>query len=180
MSRVFVCADLHFGHQNIIAYENRPFADTDEMNRQLVSRWNNTVKKNDTVFVLGDVAFCSKTRTEELVRSLNGRKILVMGNHDRQRSAQMWQRLGFDFVSPYPVIYNKFVVLMHEPPECFNDNTPYFYVYGHVHGAPDFQNHTEHSACVSLERLGYKPALLDDAISGAAYPKEETHESSAD
>lgn len=169
MSNIYVCADLHFSHKNIIAYESRPFVDTEDMDRQLIQKWNSVVKKEDKVFVLGDVAFCSKSRAKELVSQLNGTKILIMGNHDRQRSRKVWEEIGFDMVSPYPIIYKNYVVMMHEPPEYFNNNTPYFYVYGHVHGTPDYQDHTDHSACVSIERLDYMPALLDDVLSGKAY-----------
>lgn len=173
MSKVFICSDLHFSHKNIIRYENRPFADTEAMDKKLIYNWNSTVGKDDKVFCLGDVAFCSKTRTVELVRQLNGKKILVMGNHDRSRQVKFWLDAGFDVVSPYPIVYQNFIVMSHEPPEYFNENTPYFYLYGHVHGTPDYQDHTEHSACVCIERLNYAPALLDDVLSGAAYQKNE-------
>lgn len=169
MNKVFVCADLHFSHKNIIKYEDRPFADTEEMDRKLIENWNSVVDKDDKVYVLGDVAFTSKTRTSYIVQQLNGKKILVMGNHDRSRPAKAWMDIGFDVVSPYPIIYKEYIVMMHEPPTYFNINTPYFYIYGHVHGTPDYQDHTENSACVSIERLNYKPALLDDVISGDAY-----------
>lgn len=169
MSEVFVCADLHFSHENIIAYENRPWINADAMNWGLVNNWNRTVTKEDKVFVLGDVGFCGKDKMTELVSRLNGHKILVMGNHDRVRSCRWWQEIGFDMVSRWPIVYDEHIVLMHEPPTYFNEATPYFYIYGHVHGCPDYQDHTEHSACVSIERLNYAPAKLDDVISGAAY-----------
>lgn len=169
MINTFVCADLHFFHKNILKYENRPFQDVDDMNKQLIKRWNSVVKKDDIVYVLGDVSFGGTKATRDIVSRLNGRKMLIMGNHDRGRSIAKWLDIGFEWVSPHPVILGEFVVLMHEPPQYFNDSCPYFYVYGHVHGTPDYQSHTEHSACVSIERLNYTPALLDDVISGAAY-----------
>ena len=169
ISKIFVCADLHFSHKNIIKYENRPFEDIHDMNKQLVRNWNRVVKKDDIVFVLGDVSFASRRITRELVTKLNGHKRLIMGNHDRDRSVQKWMDIGFEWVSPFPVIINEYCVLMHEPPQYFNDACPYFYVYGHVHGTADYASHTEHSACVSIERLDYTPALLEDVLSGAAY-----------
>lgn len=171
MGNVFVCADLHFSHKNIIKYEDRPFADTEEMDKALIQNWNSVVQADDKVFVLGDVAFTSKARTIELVKQLNGHKILIMGNHDRARSVKFWMDAGFEIVSPWPVILKDGVVLMHEPPEYFNDKVPYFYIYGHVHGTSDYQDHTDHSACVSVERLDYTPALIEDVISGKAYKK---------
>lgn len=177
MSKIFVCADLHFGHKNIIKYENRPFENVSHMNEQLIKNWNKVVKPKDTVYVLGDVSFAGNRETKELLSRLNGRKILIMGNHDRERSIHKWQELGFDWASPYPIVYNEYIVLMHKPPTYFNDACPYFYVYGHVHGTPDYQSHTQTSACVSIERLNYSPVLLEDVISGVAFGngKESTN-----
>ena len=77
MSEVFVCADLHFYHKNIITYENRPYPDVESMNYGLIKNWNSVVKKDDTVFVLGDVCFCSIAKAKEFVGQLNGRKVLI-------------------------------------------------------------------------------------------------------
>lgn len=73
-------ADLHFGHANIIKHCNRPFPDADTMDAALVKRWNEVVQPDDTVWVLGDVALSPKNLGP--VTRLNGRKILVAGNHD--------------------------------------------------------------------------------------------------
>lgn len=54
---VFMISDLHFSHANIIKYCKRPFSSVDEMNSTMITNWNNTVKEDDTVFVLGDVFF---------------------------------------------------------------------------------------------------------------------------
>ena len=51
MSTVFFTADPHFGHTNIIRYENRPFASAEEMDQELIRRWNETVSPEDTVYL---------------------------------------------------------------------------------------------------------------------------------
>lgn len=81
LDRVFVVSDTHFGHTNIIRYCGRPFAEVNEMDRQLAARWNAAVPHDATVWHLGDVTI----RPEKLaarLSQLNGRKILVAGNHD--------------------------------------------------------------------------------------------------
>lgn len=174
--KVFVCADLHFGHANIIKYEDRPYKDKEDMNEGLIRNWNSVVTDKDTVYVLGDVAFCSKTKATELIARLNGRKILIMGNHDRVKSPQYWLDVGFDFVSPYPIILGG-CILRHEPSfdEFTSPNNGKLYeLYGHVHGSPEYPNKTAAAACVSIERLGYKPALLEDVLTGSTYEKENT------
>lgn len=70
MSEIFFIADTHFGHNEIIKYENRPFSDTDEMDRILISNWNNTVSNNDTVFMLGDFSSYPKDKSQEICRCL--------------------------------------------------------------------------------------------------------------
>ncbi len=76
-------ADLHLGHENIIGYCDRPFANAQAMNRSLVDGWNDVVEPDDTVWVLGDVALGRISDTLAMVSLLNGRKLLLAGNHDR-------------------------------------------------------------------------------------------------
>jgi len=82
MTRFFT-ADLHLGHGNIIDYCNRPFADVDAMNTALVDRWNDAVGPDDEVIVLGDFALGRIAETLPLAGLLDGRKVLLAGNHDR-------------------------------------------------------------------------------------------------
>ncbi|MEG9430528.1 MAG: DUF2442 domain-containing protein [Christensenellaceae bacterium] len=82
--KVFFTADLHFGHNNVIRFDNRPFSSVEEMDAELIKRWNNKVGKGDIVYVLGDFIWKSSTNTATaLIRSLNGQIILIKGNHDR-------------------------------------------------------------------------------------------------
>ncbi|MGH9119056.1 MAG: hypothetical protein ACRD0A_14590 [Acidimicrobiales bacterium] len=100
MARWFT-ADLHLGHENIIRYSNRPFADAEAMNRALVERWNETVDPSDEVWVLGDVALGRIAETLPLVSTLHGHKRLIAGNHDRcweghGRRAEGWDERYID------------------------------------------------------------------------------------
>ncbi len=82
--KVFFTSDLHFGHENVIGFDKRPFATVEEMDTELIRRWNAKVGKGDLVYVLGDMIW--KTRNgdaEQLIKSLNGQIILIKGNHDR-------------------------------------------------------------------------------------------------
>ena len=55
MSRKFYISDLHFGHKNILGFDNRPFVDIEQMNNELIRRWNSVVSDGDVVYVLGDM-----------------------------------------------------------------------------------------------------------------------------
>ena len=161
MNKTYFIADCHFYHKNIIKYEQRPFDSVDHMNEELINRWNKTVNDSDRVFVLGDFSFGSKEQITNILKRLRGRKILIMGNHDRGRSVKWWLEVGFDEVSAYPIILNEFLMLSHEPPSYYNSDTPYFYLYGHVHSSEMYPTVSAKSCCVSVERWDYKPVELE-------------------
>ena len=76
-------SDHHFGHENIIRYCARPFANADAMNRTMVDRWNDVVSDGDEVWIIGDLVLGQLTvNLSAHVWRLKGRKILVPGNHD--------------------------------------------------------------------------------------------------
>ena len=82
--KIFFTSDLHFGHENVIRFDNRPFNTVEEMDEEMIKRWNAKVRKGDIVYVLGD--FIWKAATNEavsIIRRLNGQIILIKGNHDR-------------------------------------------------------------------------------------------------
>ena len=81
--RTWLCADCHFGHQNIIKYCNRPFADAEEMDRCLVANWNACVQPGDTVYFLGDFCFGGADMFARLLEGLNGVVGFIKGNHDK-------------------------------------------------------------------------------------------------
>ena len=81
--KIFLIGDCHFGHRNIIKYCNRPFASVEEMTDTLIKNWNGVVGKNDIVYVVGDFALCGKQKIIEIGQQLNGRKRLILGNHDQ-------------------------------------------------------------------------------------------------
>ena len=84
MQKIFFTADTHFGHVNAIQFDNRPFASVEEMDAEMIKRWNKKVGKGDLVYVLGDMIWKSLTNyAEPLIKSLNGQIILIKGNHDR-------------------------------------------------------------------------------------------------
>ena len=79
MAKVFFTADLHFGHENVIQFDNRPFETVEEMDAELIRRWNAKVGKGDLVFVLGDMIWKTRnSNAETLIHSLNGQIILII------------------------------------------------------------------------------------------------------
>ncbi|MDE5592940.1 MAG: metallophosphoesterase family protein [Clostridiales bacterium] len=78
---IYFTSDLHLGHKNCIDFCARPFASVDEMDEALISGWNNRVKNDDTVYIVGDLVWESSDPLKYVTR-LNGKKILIIGNHD--------------------------------------------------------------------------------------------------
>lgn len=89
--RKFYIADTHFGHRSIIDNCNRPFADVAQMDAAMVERWNETVCKDDLVYHLGDFGRPGKDPMSfrRLFHALNGRKVLIIGNHDLRSDGRL-------------------------------------------------------------------------------------------
>lgn len=77
----YFTSDLHFGHANCIEMCSRPFADVTAMDEALIANWNDRVKRTDTVYIVGDLVW-EKCNPLEYISRLNGKKILIVGNHD--------------------------------------------------------------------------------------------------
>ena len=146
MAVIRYIADLHFGDENIIAYDNRPFLSVSEMNEALIERWNRVVGKDDLTWILGDFCVGSTEDWAGILDRLNGRKALIVGNHD-SREAIETLRDRFEDIADYREITDGTyqVVLCHYPIPNFRDH--YFswvHLYGHVHTGFE-ANIVEHS-----------------------------------
>jgi len=89
MTDIWVISDTHFNHSNILNFkkdDNTPvrpdFKDVHHMNEVMINNWNRVVKPGDKVYHLGDVFFGSKDEFKKLWPRLNGKKRLIVGNHD--------------------------------------------------------------------------------------------------
>lgn len=133
---MFFTSDLHFGHENCLAFDNREFKTIEEHDEYLIKVWNEKVGPCDEVWILGDVSWYNVTKTVEILNRLNGIKNLCIGNHDkgylknkdfRDCFKEICDRKEFEFNGIY-------LVLDHYPINCFNRH--YYgavHFYGHVH-----------------------------------------------
>ena len=94
------------------------------------------------------------------MKQLNGKKILIKGNHDIKDN-NSYRMSGFAEVYELPVILDEFWIMSHEP-MYVNENMPYANVFGHVHNNPMYRTVSPQSYCVSVERIGYTPILFED------------------
>ena len=77
----YYISDIHFGHYNIIRMDGRPFENTEEMDKAIIKNWNDRVTDTDEVYIVGDVGFKGNP-PQDYLKQLNGKKILIIGNHD--------------------------------------------------------------------------------------------------
>ncbi|MFP3726429.1 metallophosphoesterase family protein [Priestia filamentosa] len=158
---IWFTADSHFTHKNIIAYESRPYRDTEHMDEQLIDTWNASIKENDLIFHLGDLFFGNKEKQFNISEKLKGRKILILGNHDKL-SKKRYMDLGF---SPFQQYIYEDYLLTHSPQQetplqSLIANT---HVKGNIHGHIHSKKMDNQSIylCVSIEH-GYKPFHIDE------------------
>jgi len=159
----YVISDTHFGHANIIQYCHRPFRDVFEMDEALIRNWNNVVSSDDLVYHLGDFAlYKDKSRIAEIVSRLNGRIVLIMGNHDT-KPPRFYLDCGFKNATRKPILAHPDLILMHEPYEDLSFIAPnYFYLFGHVHDKHCPMDECPNCFCASVERIDYRPIELTE------------------
>ena len=90
---IYFTSDLHLCHDKEFVYKPRGFNSVDEMNNEIVRRWNLVVGKGDTVYVLGDLMLNDNNKAMELIKTLNGEIHIVLGNHDTDKRAGLYKGL---------------------------------------------------------------------------------------
>ena len=167
----YYTSDLHLNHTKIITLCERPFKDTEEMNETIITKWNNKVKKGDIVYILGDVGL-PKTKQDiddivELLHRLNGEKVLIIGNHDKDLLKSYEFRCCFTNIQPYLETKDngKKVCMFHYPIEEWNGvHRESIHLYGHVHnsniGLKDIKNRYN----VGVDVNDFEPKTLEELI----------------
>ena len=118
---IWVISDTHFNHDNILHFTDdmgnktrgHLFSSIEDMNEHIIERWNSVVKPGDIIYHLGDVAFGNKDEFKKLWPRLNGRKRLIVGNHDDIK----WLSSGgfFQKVSMWRVWTDHGLIFTHVP-----------------------------------------------------------------
>ena len=150
--RIFIAADLHLDHKNIIRYCHRPFRSVQQMNSRLVSNWNRIVRKNDVVYFLGDLAMKRPGKgTDYWYRRLNGRIKFIQGNHDRSRRIKMYRTKKLTY-------QGETFLLIHDPahiPKSWKG----WVIHGHKHNnrGAKLVNKERKWINASIELTNYRP-----------------------
>jgi len=162
---IWVTADPHFYHQNIIEYTQRfdpktgeLFKRVEDMNNMLEECWNRVVGTTDTVYIIGDLGWVSRDRLGmgRILKRVKGSKILIMGNHDHETNHWYTENgiakvepdyvildddMGRCMLSHYPFFPDKYdrqkvIDIKDRHKKVFDDNACVFHYYGHTHRPP--------------------------------------------
>ena len=174
MPAIFLVSDTHFGHAGVCRFlredgtKLRPWDNPEEMDEEMVKRWNDTVRPNDKVYHLGDVVINRKAL--KTLGRLNGEKVLIKGNHDIFKLSDYLPY--FKDIRAYHVMNG--MILSHVPvhPESiarFGTN-----IHGHLHANRIKMKvrypHKETEIIdpryfnVSVEQIDFTPILFEQAI----------------
>lgn len=165
--KIWFTSDSHFCHKNIIKYCDRPFLDVEEMNSELIRRWNSVVAEDDIVYHLGDIYLGPADRAQSLFGALNGRIILIRGNHDRH--GEQWYRdRGIFAVHPSLILYfdGKSILLTHEPDKKVDEECD-LHFFGHIHNGDhrgEYPTISRNGACLCVELWDYTPVQLETLL----------------
>ncbi len=169
----YFTSDLHFGHENVIRFCNRPYADVTDMNHQLIHNWNNTVTNDDEVWILGDFSFLKPQLTVDIMRQLYGRKHLVPGNHDSTKVLHaLWELPSDQLVVEERYVElkenHRKIVLCHYPIESWNNMSHgSLHLHGHSHGN---SRKVPNRFDVGVDAQNYVPRSLEYFVGQMAGP----------
>jgi calcineurin-like phosphoesterase family protein len=180
MPAVFLTSDTHFGHAGVCRFTEadgvtkiRPWTDPNEMNEEMVKRWNATVRPNDKVYHLGDVVINRKALST--LHRLNGDKVLIRGNHDIFRDDEY--RRYFRELRAYHVMNG--MILSHIPLHEASLGRFGVNIHGHLHsnrvkkargidattGATLYSDENDvRYHCVCVEQTDFTPILFEDVV----------------
>ena len=144
----YYISDCHFFHRNVDAFDSRGFETMFQMHEEMMKKWNERIKDEDEVYIIGDFSFGKGVETWEILNKLRGKLILIEGNHDfHYLDDKEFVDTIFDDIVYYAEIKDsgRDVVLSHYPIFFYNhqfkadkENKPLTYMlYGHVHNTYD-------------------------------------------
>ena len=164
-------SDLHFGHANVIKFDQRPFADRDEMDHSMIQLWNSRVSADDDVYIVGDFCHKSDKSPDWYVRQLRGHKHLIVGNHDRvtlncENAAKYLESIE---KMMHVTDGDKQICLCHYPiGDWYKSRHGSWHIYGHIHADKgdvyQLMKTKEHALNAAACINHYIPASINDLI----------------
>ena len=170
---IYYTSDLHLGHKNILNIEANKFTSMIEREQLIINNWNSKINNEDAVYVLGDMFYGKFQDYEGVLSQLNGRKVLIKGNHDQWIENYPELEKFFEEVCDYKVIQDngRKVILFHFPiAEWNHKHYNSYHLYGHVHEGKsittEYMDSLDNCYNVCTQVHEYYPVTLDVLIGG--------------
>lgn len=159
---IYFTSDLHLGYEPIIKKLNRPFKNLEHMHQTLIRNWNDTVSKDDEVYVLGDLSDLTASETEKIIRNLNGKIYLVKGNHDVWVDNYRYHKL--EWIKDYHkmIANDAKIIMFHFPIRIWEAKGKCsVHLHGHTHKG---QINIPLCYNVGVDENNFRPVSLDEIL----------------
>ena len=93
MNNIFITSDPHFDHNQPFIYDARGYSSVEEMNKEQLRKFNETVGPEDDVYICGDLMLGGSEAGKSWVSQLNGRIHIILGNHDTNARKEFYESL---------------------------------------------------------------------------------------
>lgn len=179
MANIWFTSDLHFGHDREFVWKARGFESIQEMNLAIAGRFNSKVQPEDTVYILGDLMLGDNVTGEYFLSQLNGKKIIILGNHDTNTRIKIYEKYADEIVYAKVIKYKKKnIYLSHYPTLTGNmDDEPWNCVlnlHGHTHQVDNFTpGHENYMFHVGVDSHDCYPVHIDDVLAAIKNKYEE-------
>ena len=185
---IYYISDTHFRDQAIFDKCNRPFKSLDEMESIVVSKWNNKVNDEDTVYVLGDIGKDDDVLAIKIFNKLKGHKHLILGNHDHNMIEEIKKSNVFESIKFIDLIMDgdQKVCICHYPlMDWMEFNRDGLLVYGHIHNKTEkngyayklmkdyYKNLKAYNAGVDV--IDFEPRTLEELMKLKEVNKDEPY-----
>ncbi len=166
---IYYIGDLHFGHENVIKFDRRLFNSVEEMDKTLIERWNRKMSKEDVVYVVGDFAYRNEKPFSWYLRQLQGKKYLIVGNHDNKLLEDSFAISYFESVDKMCHVKDggKHICLCHYPlAEWYGMYRGTYHIYAHIHNSINatfqFMRTLDRALNCGVAVNGYEPVTFQE------------------
>ena len=179
---VFFTSDPHFYHDKDFVWQARGFENIDEMNAEIVRRWNERVMPDDDIYVLGDLTLGNIDAGIALIATLNGKLHIMRGNHDTDKKVERYLELPNVIEVKYADVlkYGKAVFWMGHYPTItanYDDDKPWakhvVCLFGHTHQEQPFYNDNPYMFNVGMDAHNCTPISIEEIIETIRNKKQE-------
>ena len=179
---IWFTSDMHLGHDKDFVTKARGFETVEEMNAEIIRRWNECVYPDDDVYVLGDLTLGDVEEGIRLIAKLNGYLHIMRGNHDTDKKVERYLELPNVVSVQYADVlkYGKAVFWMGHYPTItanYDDDKPWakhvVCLFGHTHQEQPFYNDNPYMYNVGMDAHNCTPITIDEIIADIRKKKEE-------